>query len=87
MNEIMKLMLPLNNKEKQAVKAHRILTHAYFTTSTYCPAAANLLLRNRFLIMGALPDGGHSKAYHVATKIEDLEWQHRCDEARAAGLR
>jgi len=79
-SETMKLMRGLNNTEKRAVKAYRILTHAFYTSR-----GEALFLTMRYELFKNLK--ATSRAYTVASKIESLNWQRWCDEARAAGLR
>lgn len=79
-SETMKLMRGLNNTEKRAVKVHRMLTHAFYTSR-----GEDLFLTMRFELFKNLKDP--SRAYTVAFEIEELNWQRWCDEAKAAGLR
>lgn len=85
MNQTMKLMQTLNNKEKQAVKAHRILTHAFYTSFVYCPEAATICLNLRHKRLLELPNS--YEALNAAADIEQLNWIRWCDEAKKAGLR
>ena len=82
----MKLMRHLNNAERRAVRAHRILTHAF-----YClPAddrSGGLLLQKRWESFSELPADSHHKVRLVTMLIENMNWQRWCDEASEAGLR
>jgi hypothetical protein len=86
MNEVMKLMQPLNKAEKRAVRAHRICTHAFFTVGNTNSSAQDILLTARYSRLEELPDHGYPKARSVASAIEDLLWRKWCDDAVKAGL-
>ena len=81
MNETMKLMQKLSKEQKKAVRVHRIFTHAYFTSGDW------MCIQLRHQLIEALPPKNRSKAWDVAGAIEDLNWKHWCDEAKAVGLR
>jgi len=73
------LMRHLNNAEKRAVRAYRILTHAFFTSrESFC-------LEFRHKGLDELPYS--SRAREVAIQIENENWVRWIKEAEEAGLR
>jgi len=72
-------MRHLNNAEKHAVRAHRILTHAFFTSNE------NFCLKLRHKGLDELPYSG--RAREVANQVEDENWVRWIKEAEEAGLR
>jgi hypothetical protein len=73
------LMRHLNNAEKRAVRAHRILTHAFVTSrESFC-------LKMRYKSLDELPNNG--KAREAAVRIESENWARWIKEAEKAGLR
>ena len=87
MNETIKSMQHLNNADKRAVRAYRILSHAFFTLPSNCVEAGNLLLNKRNEVMNTLPSESHIRATKVACMIKDANWERWIDEARACGNR
>ena len=87
MNQVMELMKGLNTKEKQAVKAYRMLTHAYFNLATNNNYAAEICLNLRHDRVFELPQPSRSKAWQVATNIETACYKDWLKTAKAAGLR
>ena len=73
------LMRHLNNAEKRAVRAHRILTHAYYTSRV------DLCLEMRHKRLSELPDS--TRAWDAAIRIESENWTRWVKEAKKAGLR
>ena len=86
MNQVMELMKGLNTKEKQAVKAYRMLTHAYFNLYNNNDAA-DICLNLRHARVFELPQPSRSKAWKVATDIEAACHNDWIKTAKAAGLR
>jgi len=84
-NETMKMMQHLNNAEKRAVKAYRMLTHAFFCVYHYDKDAANLVLNYRWKVLYELPK--LDPAWSIALNILDTQERKWCKDARAAGLR
>lgn len=82
MNETMKLMQYLNNAEKRAVRADRILTHAFYTRPSSDKDTEYLLLTTRSSIMDLLPLESFEKARAVARKIEQLCLNKWMDESK-----
>ena len=87
MNQVMELMKGLNTKEKQAVKAYRMLTQAYFSLTNNDNAAASICLNLRHDRVFELPQPSRSKAWQVATNIETACYKDWIKTAKAAGLR
>lgn len=83
MNTTIKAMQHLNNAEKKAVKAHRILTHAFFTSGGW----THVLLKHRYDRIDELPLERRALCLDIAAQIEEENWKRWCDEAVAAGLR
>ena len=81
MNEIVKMMQHLNNAEKRAVKAHRILTHAFFTSKCYA------CLEYRYNRINEFEPATMLKLTHIASAVEAANWRRWCTEAEKAGLR
>lgn len=85
MQSIPELMRNLNNAERRAVRAYKVLTHAYYTTASYDQTAADLMLYIRHERIVELRSS--AKARMVASAIEAQYWNSWCDEAKKAGLR
>jgi RNA:NAD 2'-phosphotransferase (TPT1/KptA family) len=85
MNEIMKLMQGLSPKEKRAVRAYRILTHAFFCGSIHKEDSVRILFDLRCKVMRELK--AYDRAARVAREIVDLCADKWMADAIKAGLR
>ena len=85
MNETIKSMQHLNNADKRAVRAYRILSHAFFSLPSNDKANDLLLVkRNEISFVKGV---SFNKFEPVARVIVNKNWDRWITEARAAGLR